>query len=74
MAGRVGDVVLYTNEYVGCEGLQNYTSKLEPIHDIVFHEKGVVYVISNWKTTNHSLTPPFSFDIHNTVLPRTWKI
>jgi len=23
--------------------------------------------------TNHSVTPPFSFDIHNTVLPRTWQ-
>jgi hypothetical protein len=54
-------------------GIEDDPSKREPFHDIVFHEKGGVYVISNWKTTNHSLTSPFSLDIHNTVLPRTRK-
>jgi hypothetical protein len=52
-------------------GIEYDSSKLEPIYDIFFHERGVVYGVGNWKTTNHSLTPPFSFDIHNTNSQRT---
>jgi hypothetical protein len=63
---------LEENMLLDLHGIEYDPSKLEPFHDIFFHEKGVVYVIGNWETTNHSVTPPFSLDIHNTNSPRTF--
>ena len=62
---------LQIDVFLDLHGIKYDPSKLEPFHDIFFHEKGVVYVIGNWETTNHSVTPPFSFDIHNTNSQRT---